>query len=78
MQRLVYHIADLIKGMMMQVEFKINYDVAYGEYIVIHPHNNNANYHTDDRQDAVDTAYAMAVELGVPKHEVKITHKRII
>lgn len=49
----------------------IQYDADWGEFVVLHPDNADANYHTDDKQDAVDTAKAM---FGP---DVAIKHKRV-
>jgi len=38
---------------------KVYRDVEWNEYVVKHPTNPNAHYHTDDKDDAMDTAAAM-------------------
>lgn len=39
--------------------FKVYRDTDWNEYQVIHPTNANASYHTDDKQDALNTMAAM-------------------
>jgi len=42
--------------------FKTMYDVSLMEYEVIHPYNVNANYFTNDREDALETMEQMEKE----------------
>lgn len=47
----------------------------YNEWVVKHPTVPAADYHTGDKQDALDTAAAFARELGYTSHSVKVKYR---
>jgi hypothetical protein len=58
------------------IEITIIRDEATGEYIVRHPTNRDADYFTDDPDDATETALCIAInEFNLSINDVSIVRK---
>jgi hypothetical protein len=64
---------ECLKNANTKIPVRITLDRTENRYVVRHPHDRAANYHTNDKSDAEGAARAMVAELG---YLARIKHNR--